>query len=748
MSLLRSLILAALFVAPIQAESRLSGHITQNSSGDPLPGANVVVVGTRIGAIADARGHFKLQGIESYPVLIRASMVGFKAVELRVESEKDLLIGLEQTTLRGEDVVVTATRTERHRRDVPVIVNIVDERIFEDTQSETLADGIAFQPALRVENNCQNCGFTQLRINGLEGGYSQILIDGRPIFSALDGVYGLEQIPASMVEQIEVVRGGGSALYGGNAIAGTVNIITREAINTGFQVSASNTYINGSTPDRSANLSTSFVSDSQRTGMTIFGVARSRDPYDHDGDGFSEIVEVDNLSFGFRSFLRLGPLSKLSLEFHNLNEERRGGNRFVFEPHEADIAEWLEHRVFGGSLAYENVLSTDRTNEFELYVSAQRTDRDSYYGAGRDPNAYGTSLDRTIAAGGRYSYGVNTRNDLTVGSDLKYNRLEDEILGYNRFTDQSVTTYGFYAQSDLKATDVLNVLLGARLDRHSLMDDPVFSPRVNLLYNLSARGQIRLSGSSGFRAPQTFDEDLHIESVSGEALLIELSPDLDPERSWSGSGSYDYSYSDPDKYWGFTLEGFYTKVTDAFILEDNGQDVAGNFLLIKRNGDGTLVKGATLDLRASTWKTSFQAGLTVQSSRYDSPVEWADGQFTDHLLRTPDVYGYYTASWSFTDVASLALSGTYTGPMDVPHFAGYIAEDRIDRSDAFWELNGMLDFDVQLSPTMPEFELKVSVKNILNRFQDNFDRGVDRDAGYIYGPRSPRTLTASLKVAY
>ena len=199
MSLLRSLILAALFVAPIQAESRLSGHITQNSSGDPLPGANVVVVGTRIGAIADARGHFKLQGIESYPVLIRASMVGFKAVELRVESEKDLLIGLEQTTLRGEDVVVTATRTERHRRDVPVIVNIVDERIFEDTQSETLAVGIAFQPALRVENNCQNCGFTQLRINGLEGGYSQILIDGRPIFSALDGVYGLEQIPASMV---------------------------------------------------------------------------------------------------------------------------------------------------------------------------------------------------------------------------------------------------------------------------------------------------------------------------------------------------------------------------------------------------------------------------------------------------------------------------------------------------------------------------------------------------------------------
>ncbi|MBS14946.1 MAG: TonB-dependent receptor [Gemmatimonadetes bacterium] len=737
--------------ASTYAADQIGGVVVDARTEDPLPGANVVIVGTRIGAVVDSEGRFTLKKICSGSITIRASMVGYLSTtsELDLDGDREkVVIRLDPADLRGREMVVTATRTEKHRRDVPVIVNIVDEKIFEDTQSETLADGVVFQPGLRVENNCQNCGFTQLRINGLEGGYSQILIDGRPIFSALDGVYGLEQIPTSMVEQIEVVRGGGSALYGGNAIAGTVNVITREAVNTGFDITASNAFVNGGTDDQKVSVSTSYVSDDQKAGISLFGLARFRSPYDHDGDGFSEIVKVRNGSFGMRSHLRPDPLSKLTFEFHTLNEDRRGGNRFEFEPHEADIAEWLEHKVVGGSLAYESVLSTEELHEFEFYVSAKRTARDSYYGAGRDPNAYGESLDRTVAVGGRYSKSLAATNDLTVGMDIKFSRLEDEIVGYQRFTDQSITTVGAYAQSDWKPADRVNFLLGARVDKHSLVEDPILSPRANLLLSLSEQSQIRLSGSSGYRAPQTFDEDLHIESVSGEALLIEFDPNLDTERSWSGSGSFDYSFSNPDYYWGFTLEGFYTRVTDAFVLEDNGQDAAGNFLLLKKNGDGTVVAGATLDLRASTWKTSFQAGLTLQSSRYDSPVEWADGLFSDRILRTPGFYGYYTASWKLTPVASVALSGTYTGPMDLPHYAGFIAEDRLERSDAFCEANATLDLDLELGGQLPELELKVGIKNLFNSYQNDFDRGIDRDAGYIYGPRQPRTIAASLKVVY
>ena len=124
--------------------------------------------------------------------------------------------------------VVVATRNETTRRMAPTLVNVVSMKTFENTNSTCLAQGLNFQPGVRVENNCQNCGFQQVRINGLDGPYTQILIDSRPIFSALSGVYGLEQIPANMIDRVEVMRGGGSALFGSSAIAGTINIITKE----------------------------------------------------------------------------------------------------------------------------------------------------------------------------------------------------------------------------------------------------------------------------------------------------------------------------------------------------------------------------------------------------------------------------------------------------------------------------------------------------------------------------------------
>ncbi|MCK0205650.1 TonB-dependent receptor plug domain-containing protein, partial [Ornithobacterium rhinotracheale] len=131
-----------------------------------------------------------------------------------------------------------------------IVCNLLDDRILHATQSVTLSEGLNFQPALRMEDNCQNCGFNSLRMNGLEGAYSQILIDGRPIYNSLQGVYGLEQIPANMIDRVEVVRSGGSALYGSSAIAGTVNIITKEPINNRAYISTNQAYIGGKSADR------------------------------------------------------------------------------------------------------------------------------------------------------------------------------------------------------------------------------------------------------------------------------------------------------------------------------------------------------------------------------------------------------------------------------------------------------------------------------------------------------------------
>ena len=174
-----------------------------------------------------------------------------------------------------EGVVVSANRNETKRRLAPTLVKVLSPTVFEKTNSTTLAQGLVFQPGVRVENDCQNCGYSQVRINGMEGKYTQILIDSRPIFSALAGVYGLEQIPANMIERVEVIRGGGSALFGSSAIAGTINIITKEPIRNSGSFGHTISNLDGSGAyDNNTTLNLSWVSSDNKMGAYIYGQNR------------------------------------------------------------------------------------------------------------------------------------------------------------------------------------------------------------------------------------------------------------------------------------------------------------------------------------------------------------------------------------------------------------------------------------------------------------------------------------------
>lgn len=167
-----------------------------------------------------------------------------------------------------DDVVVSASRSETTRRKAPALVNVLDRKIFDNTNSACLAQGLGFQPGVRVEDDCQNCGFMQVRINGLDGHYSQILVDSHPVFSALSGVYGLEQIPASMIDRVEVMRGGGSALFGSSAIGGTINIITKDPDRNSAEVGHTITAIgNSSSYDNVTSANASLVTDSRKAGL-------------------------------------------------------------------------------------------------------------------------------------------------------------------------------------------------------------------------------------------------------------------------------------------------------------------------------------------------------------------------------------------------------------------------------------------------------------------------------------------------
>lgn len=478
-------------------DANLIGDVKDKKTGNHIPFINVTVNNTVIGTTTDHTGHYFLKNLPEGRFTIRVSGVGYRTVELEVNLKANQTTELnfvtEESALSLDEVVVSANRNETNRKQASVVVGVISPKLFQSTNAVCLADGLSFQPGVRVETDCNNCGVTQVRINGLEGQYSQILVDSRPIFSALAGVYGLEQIPVNMIERVEVVRGGGSALYGSSAIAGTINIITKEAINNAMNASY-NLQMTGNTPDHSVNLNTSMVSDDSKAGMYLYGTYRNRNPYDHNGDGYSEITMLKNHTIGIRSYYRLSSQSKLTFEYHNIHEFRRGGNKFELQPHQTEITEQLEHEINGGGLAY-NWYSPDTKHKINAYVSFQNVLRNSYYGVQFNLDAYGTTTNTTAVGGAQYVHQVDRLlfmpSEFTTGFEYQYDNIDDQMPGYNRNLHQLTRTAGMFVQNEWK-NNKLNVLIGGRLDKHNLLDKAVVSPRMNLKYNFTPASTIFL----------------------------------------------------------------------------------------------------------------------------------------------------------------------------------------------------------------------------------------------------------------
>jgi outer membrane receptor for ferrienterochelin and colicins len=767
----------------------IRGVIT--GDGEPLPGATLVITGLKLGTVSNPLGNFVLANVPAGKHEFEIRAVGFRTYkqQIQVEAGRPLVLSVEmvEDVFRLDQVVVTATRNEVARKDAPVVVNVVNRELLSATQSVALSDGLSFQPGLRVENNCQNCGFTQVRMNGLDGPYTQVLINSRPIFSALQGVYGLEQIPASIVDRIEVVRGGGSALYGGNAIAGTINIITREPVKNEFEVSSNLAFTGMQNPDRLINASASLVSDDGKSGLVLYTMYRKRDPWDANGDGFSEITLLENNTFGGRAFYRPTGNSKIVVDFNNITEFRRGGNLFDRPAHQTDITEQLNHQINSGGITYETY-SKNLKNRYTVYTSLQSIRRDSYYGGGGNPDNfevglpqeeiqerlleaslfYGNTTDFSGVAGFQF-YSEPTRfGNITAGMEYSVNDVLDLMPGYQRRIAQQANNLGTYVQYEWKPVSAVSVLGGLRYDFttidgiYDLLGQSnatnrtvgVLSPRLSLLYSPSDAIQMRGSYARGFRAPQAFDEDLHIQTVGGGAQFVRLSNDLEKETSDAFTLSVEHTRQFGFRSVTFLAEGFYTRLYNPFVnvglLE--GSDTAPE-VLEKRNAEAdAIVAGVNLEAKLLLSRYfNFQVGATFQRARYNEAVEVYELEdeggsiFESRILRAPQAYGFFASTWTPSKPVQINLSGVYTGPMAQP-YEGPAGPVEIRTTQSFMEINLKMSYDFAVGKSM-KLQVNGGLQNMFNSFQRDFDTGFERDAGYIYGPGRPRTIFAGIKIA-
>ena len=473
-----------------KCEATIHGHITDSRTKEHIPYITVTIDGTTVGTTTDATGHYTLYHAPVGKLKVTVSSIGYasQTKEVNVECGSDIQLNFETTEeqISVDAIVVSANRNATKRSEAPTLVNIVDSDLLNKVSAPTLAEGLSFQPGVRVENSCQNCGFAQVRINGLSGQYSQIVINSRPVFSALAGVYGLEHIPANMVERIEVVRGGGSALYGSSAIGGTINIITKEPLRNYGELAHSLTSI-GTTGalDNNTTLNASIVTDDRKAGLTIYGQNRKRDAYDHDHDGFVEIPVIKSQTIGTQAYIKTSAYSKLTLDYHATSEYRRGGDKLDQQPHEAMIAETTDHLINSGGLSFEGT-SKDSKHRYSVFASAQATNRESYYGANMDPHAYGRTDGTTAVVGAQYLYRLKIF-ELTTGVEYNYDYLFDNPIGYvaqgfkSMQTEQHIHNASAFAQGEFKFNK-WGFLVGGRFDNwYSASADkylPIFSPRV------------------------------------------------------------------------------------------------------------------------------------------------------------------------------------------------------------------------------------------------------------------------------
>lgn len=747
---------ASLAQPKAKTDAHVTGHVIDSQTKEHLPYVTILIKGTTHSTMSDATGHFLLRNLPIGNHTITASFVGYKTIEQPIVVEEgktiEVKLNIEPSLIELDQVVVTGSRNETKKRESSTIVNVVSSKLFESTASNNVAEVLNFQPGLRVEYSCSNCGVPQLRINGLEGQYSQILLDSRPIFSSLATVYGLEQLPAGMIERVEVIRGGGSALFGSNAIGGVVNIITKEPLRNSVSLSNNTSFYEKGGADINTTLNGSFVTDDYRAGIYLFGMVKNRDAYDRDGDGFSEIPKVESETIGFRGYYKLNSQSRLTAEYHHIREYRRGGNLRDLPPHEADIAEQLRHNINGGGLKYD-FFTEDYKHRLSIYTSVQNIDRQSYFGTHQNLDAYGTTKDFTFIGGGQYAYSFRKflfmPSDLTIGAEYSNNFLIDKMLGYNRTIEQSSITYGAYLQNEWKS-EKLNLLIGARLDKHNKVSRAIFSPRANVRYTPIEAIGLRLSYASGYRAPQAYEEDLHVAAVGGEVAIISIDPNLRPEYSQSLSGSVDLYHRFGNIQANLLVEGFYTDLDDVFTLVKNGQDEAGNSLLERRNASGAVIKGVNLEAKIGfSPKLILDAGFTFQSSRYKEPLKWSESEELTpqrKMFRSPDRYGYAALNYMpFKDFMA-TLSANYTGDMLVQHNEGFISKDSETQTPEFFDMGVRIAYDFKLAGNL-RLQLSGGVKNIFDAFQRDIDQGVLRDAGYIYGPAMPRSYFVGVKLS-
>ena len=696
------------------------------SEGEPLNGASLRIKGTNLGTITNEQGYFSIEFSEKRNNQLIISYIGHKSKQIEIDPNNSdvgrIILELYESL---DEIVISGTLKPVSKLKSPVAVEVYSQSFFKANPSPSIFESLESINGIRPQLNCNVCNTGDIHINGQEGSYTMVLIDGLPIVSGLSTVYGLSGIPQSLIERVEIVKGPASTLYGSEAIGGVINLITK-------------------LPENSSKLSIdSFVSDwgeintdigykyslsKKTTGLLGINYFNFSNPIDKNNDGFTDLTIQDRVSI----FNKFTYGDKLSF-----------ATRFVYEDRWGGQLDW-EPRYRGGDTIYGESIYTTRFEAFGNYKFNKNLSFQFSYNNHTHNSAYGTTIfnaNQTIGFGQLIWNKTIKNNDLLFGLAYRYTYYDDdttatfnEILNSNK--EDIYHMPGLFIQDEIKINESNTLLLGLRFDHNSLHGN-IFTPRINYkLSNYDQTSILRLSFGTGYRVAQVFTED-HA-ALTGARDVVFLN-DLEPEKSWNTNLNYVKKvYLKEGAIIDFDISIFKTQFSNKIIPD---YDTNPNKIIYDNLKGKSISQGLSLNINS----------LLENGIRFNLGATYIDSYIKEDGVKTvPYLTEKFQGVWKFEKKWNdknliFDLTGTTIGPLRLPTLSRL--DPRPDYSSTFSIVN------IQLTKILKNtFEIYGGVKNIFDftppknsiaRSFDPFDKQVvfDNSGNAIQNENNPYALT-------
>ncbi len=730
------------FIARAQT-GRITGKVT-DVYGYALDAATVSVPKQKIGTATDSTGLYRLDNIPYGNWILEVHHAGYATERITVIVKGDVVVYnvvLEPEVM--EEVVITGTMKEVSKLESPVPVEVYTARFFKANPTPSIFDALQTINGVRPQLNCNICNTGDIHINGLEGPYTMVLIDGMPIVSGLSTVYGLSGIPQSLIERVEIVKGPASTLYGSEAVGGLINIITKKPSNAPLVA----VDMFGTTwGEVNTDIAAKFRAGKKAQSLLGLNYFNYQNPIDNNKDNFTDVTLQNRLSV----------FNKWSFDRKD-NRLFSLAGRYVYEDRWGGEMNW-NRKYRGGDEVYGESIYTSRWELFGTYqLPVKERVLFQFSANGHDQNSvYGDipyMADQYIGFGQLTWFKKIKRHDLLTGLTYRYTYYDDDTpatasadnLAVNQPTHTSLP--GVFVQDELSLNENNKILLGMRYDYNSIHGS-ILTPRLNYKWSsFNKKNTLRLSIGNGYRVANVFTEDHAALTGARQVVLIN---DLQPETSWNGNLNYVKEIYAGNTFIGLDATAFYTYFTNKIIAN---YDTDPN-KIIYDNLDGHAVsRGISLNLDVVLPNgLKILAGATAMDVHSMEEGERIQQLFTERFT------GVWNVGYTIKRIGvTIDYTGNLYGPMRLPLLSD---TDPRRAYSPWWSIQ-----NIQLTKRAGKsIEIYGGVKNLLNwtpnkgnpfiiaRANDPFDKGVvfgdngqamatagnpyglTFDPSYVYGP--------------